>query len=160
MVFGKTLESLRKRMDLELVTNHIRAKKLIAKPSALHCDIISDNLVSVTNQTPKIIIDRPSIWASVFWNCLKSQCTNSTTRRFCTSTAHVPNWPTLIPTHLSIIFKQMIYIKTWRTTGTGTIRCDRLFDRPSRRSDKRQGPRKDEERMFELVAANILWTSS
>ena len=31
MVFGKTMECLRKRMDLELVTNPTRAKKLIAK---------------------------------------------------------------------------------------------------------------------------------
>ena len=33
MLFGKTMESLRKRMDLELVTNPTRAKKLIARPT-------------------------------------------------------------------------------------------------------------------------------
>ena len=47
MIFGKTMESLRKRMDLELVTNPTRAKKLIAKSTTLHWDIISENLVSV-----------------------------------------------------------------------------------------------------------------
>ena len=59
MVFGKTMECLRKRMDLELVTNPIRAKKLIAKPTTLHWDIISDNLISARKQKPKIIVDRP-----------------------------------------------------------------------------------------------------
>ena len=59
MVFGKTMECLRKRMDLELVTNSTRAKKLIAKPTTLHWDIISDNLVSVRKQKLKIIVNRP-----------------------------------------------------------------------------------------------------
>ena len=45
MVLGKTMECIRKRMDHELVTNPTRAKKLIAKPTTLHWDIISDNLV-------------------------------------------------------------------------------------------------------------------
>ena len=35
MLFGKTMERLRKRMDLELVTNSTRAKKLIARPLKL-----------------------------------------------------------------------------------------------------------------------------
>ena len=59
MVFGKTMESLRKRMDIELVSNPIRAKKLIAEPTTLHWDIINENLVSVRKQKPKIIVDRP-----------------------------------------------------------------------------------------------------
>ena len=46
-------------MDLELVTNPTRSKKLIAKPTTLHWDIISDNLVSVRKQKPNIIVDRP-----------------------------------------------------------------------------------------------------
>ena len=50
MLFGKTMESLRKRIYLELVTNLTRAKKLIAKPTTLHWDIISENLVSVRKQ--------------------------------------------------------------------------------------------------------------
>ena len=52
MVFEKTMESLRKRMELELVTNLTRAKKLTAKPTTFHWDIISDNLVSVRKQKP------------------------------------------------------------------------------------------------------------
>ena len=59
MLFEKTMESLRKRMDLELVTNPTRAKKLIARPTTLHRDIITENLVSIKIQKPKIIVDRP-----------------------------------------------------------------------------------------------------
>ena len=59
MLFGKIMESLRKRMDLELVTNPTRVKKLIAKPTTLHWDIIAENLVWVRKQKPKIIVDRP-----------------------------------------------------------------------------------------------------
>ena len=50
------MECLRKRMDLELVTKPTRANKLIAKPTTLHWDIISDNVVSVRKQKPKIIV--------------------------------------------------------------------------------------------------------
>ena len=58
MLFGKTMKRLRKRMDLELVINPTRAKKLIAKPTTLHWDIISKNRVSVRKQKPKIIVER------------------------------------------------------------------------------------------------------
>ena len=53
------MESLRKRMDLKLVTNPTRAKKLIARPTTLHWDIITENLVSIKKQKPEIIVDRP-----------------------------------------------------------------------------------------------------
>ena len=59
MLFGKTMERLRKRIDLDLVTNPTRAKKLIARPTTLHWDIITENLVSIKKQKPKIIVDRP-----------------------------------------------------------------------------------------------------
>ena len=60
MLFRKTMESLHKKIDLELVTNPTRgAKKLIANLTTLHWDIISENLVSVKKQKPKIIVDRP-----------------------------------------------------------------------------------------------------
>ena len=58
MLFEKTMESLRKRMDLELVTNPTRAKKLIARPTTIHWDIITENLVSIKKQKPKIIVNR------------------------------------------------------------------------------------------------------
>ena len=59
MVFGKTMECLRGRIDLELVTNPTRAKKLIAKPTTQHWDIITGNLVAIKKQKPNVFIDRP-----------------------------------------------------------------------------------------------------
>ena len=58
MLFGKTMESLRKRMDLELVTTRTRAQNLIARPTTLHWDIITENVISIRKQKPKIIVDR------------------------------------------------------------------------------------------------------
>ena len=57
-------------MDLELVTYPTRAKKLIAKPTILHWDIISENLVSVRKTKSKIIVDR-TIYLGVFGNYQK-----------------------------------------------------------------------------------------
>ena len=67
MLFGKTMESQHKRMNLELVTNPTSAKKLNANRTTLYWDIISENLLSVIKQKQKMIVNR-SIWASVFWN--------------------------------------------------------------------------------------------
>ena len=53
MLFGKTMESLRKRMDLELVTNPTRARKLIARLTTLLWEIIAENLVSIKKEKPK-----------------------------------------------------------------------------------------------------------
>ena len=51
------MESIRKRMDLDLATNPTLAKRLITRPTTPHRDIISENLVSVRKQKPKIIVD-------------------------------------------------------------------------------------------------------
>ena len=59
MVFGKTMECFRGRIDLELVTNPTRAKKLIAKPTTQNWDFITDNLAAIKKQKPKIFVDRP-----------------------------------------------------------------------------------------------------
>ena len=71
MLFEKKLESLRKRMNLELVTNPTRAKKLIDRPTTLHWDMITENLVSIRKQEPKLIVDRPIYLGFVFWNYQK-----------------------------------------------------------------------------------------
>ena len=72
MLLGKTMESLRKRMDLELVTNPTRAKKLIARPTTLHWDIITENLVSIKKQTQKIIVDRPIYLGVLYFEIVKN----------------------------------------------------------------------------------------
>ena len=59
MVFGKTMKCLRGKIDIELVTNPTQAKKLIAKPTTQHWDIITDNLLAIKKQKPKIFVNRP-----------------------------------------------------------------------------------------------------
>ena len=40
-VFGKTMENIRNRVDIKLVTNRKQAEKLVAKPNFNHCNIFS-----------------------------------------------------------------------------------------------------------------------
>jgi len=46
-VFGKTMENLRKRTNIELVTNYTRLQKLTAKPTYVSSKIFNENLVGV-----------------------------------------------------------------------------------------------------------------
>ena len=41
-VFGKTMENIRNRVDIKLVTDKIKAEKLAAKPNFKHCNIFSE----------------------------------------------------------------------------------------------------------------------
>ena len=66
MLYGKTMESLRKRMDLELVTNTTRAKMLISRPTTRHWDIITENLVSIKKQKPNFCPANISIEINMF----------------------------------------------------------------------------------------------
>ena len=46
-VFGKTMENIRNRVNVKLVNNEEKARKLIAKPNYRSCKIFSENLISV-----------------------------------------------------------------------------------------------------------------
>ena len=46
-VFGKTMENIRNRVDNKLVNNREKAEKLTAKPNFKHCNIFSENLISI-----------------------------------------------------------------------------------------------------------------
>ena len=45
-VFGKTMENLRNRVNIELVTNEERLNKLSAKPTYVSSKVFSENLVA------------------------------------------------------------------------------------------------------------------
>ena len=121
------MESIRKRVDIELVTNPIRAKKLVAKPTTLNWNIISDNYVSTRKQKPKIIIDRPIYLGFCMFDLSKIpkykfhyeilHKSGSRAKLAYTDTGS-----------LSLICKHMTFIKTWRTTWTR--RYVRLSSRP------------------------------
>ena len=58
-VFGKTMENLRKRTNIELVDNPKRIKKICAKPSFKSFKIFNDSLVAVHQDKTKLLLNRP-----------------------------------------------------------------------------------------------------
>jgi hypothetical protein len=58
-VFGKTMENIRNRVDIQLVTTEKKAKKLISKPNYKSRTIFSENLVAVHMEKTKLTHDKP-----------------------------------------------------------------------------------------------------
>ena len=58
-VFGKTMENLRNRMNVELVNTPKRMKKLCAKPTFKTFRIFNDDLTAVHMAKTKLILNRP-----------------------------------------------------------------------------------------------------
>ena len=59
-VFGKTMENLRKRCNVELVTEEKRLLKLPSKPTYISHKIFDENLVGVNTKKERIKLDKPS----------------------------------------------------------------------------------------------------
>ena len=58
-VFGKTMENLRNRVDVCLVTSEVKARKLFAKPNYMSRTIFSDNLIAVHMKKTKLKLNKP-----------------------------------------------------------------------------------------------------
>ncbi|XP_060083028.1 uncharacterized protein LOC132562303 [Ylistrum balloti] len=58
-VFGKTMENIRSRVDIRLVNDETKAKKLAAKPNFKHCTIFDENLVAVHMKKTKLKFNKP-----------------------------------------------------------------------------------------------------
>ena len=58
-VFGKTMENIRNRKDIKLVTSKKSALKLITKPNFKHRTIFTENLISVHMGKTKLIFNKP-----------------------------------------------------------------------------------------------------
>ena len=58
-VFGKTMENIRNRVNVKLVTNEEKARKLIAKPNYRSCKIFSENLISVHMKKTSLVMNKP-----------------------------------------------------------------------------------------------------
>ena len=59
-VFGKTMENLRKRVNIELLTNEKRLNKLSAKPTYVSSNIFNENLVAVNTKKERLLLNKPS----------------------------------------------------------------------------------------------------
>ena len=58
-VFGKTMENMRKRIDVRLVNNIESAKKLIRKPNFNHFNIFSEDLAAINMKKTEIRFNKP-----------------------------------------------------------------------------------------------------
>ena len=58
-VFGKTMENIRNRVNVKLVNNEEKARKLISKPNYRSCKIFSENLISVHMKKTSLIMNKP-----------------------------------------------------------------------------------------------------
>ncbi|XP_078355713.1 uncharacterized protein LOC144640434 [Oculina patagonica] len=59
-VFGKTMENLRKRVDVRLVTNKKKLLKLTSKPTYVSSKIFNENLVAVHKIKETLTLNRPA----------------------------------------------------------------------------------------------------
>ena len=58
-VFGKTMENIRNRVDIRLVNDKAKARKLAAKPNFQHCTIFDENLVAIHMKKTKLVFNKP-----------------------------------------------------------------------------------------------------
>ena len=58
-VFGKTMENIRNRVDIRLVTRESQAKKLMCRPNYQHHTIFSKNLAAVHMKKVKLYFNKP-----------------------------------------------------------------------------------------------------
>ena len=58
-VFGKTMENIRNRVDIRLVTNKKDAKKLISKPTYKNRTIFCESLIAFEMKKEKLVFDKP-----------------------------------------------------------------------------------------------------
>ena len=58
-VFGKTLENIRNRVDIRLISTDKVAQKLAAKPNYDCCTIFEENFVAVHMKKTKLYLNKP-----------------------------------------------------------------------------------------------------
>ena len=59
-IFGKTMENLRKRIDVRLVTNEKKLLKLASKPTYVSSKIFNENLMAVHKIKEALTLNRPA----------------------------------------------------------------------------------------------------
>ena len=59
-VFGKTMENLRKRVDVKLVSTYKKLDKLTSKPTYVSSKIFNENLMAVHKIKEALTLNRPA----------------------------------------------------------------------------------------------------
>jgi len=65
-VLGKTMEILRKRCNVQLVTDEKKLNKLTSKPTYVGHEIFDENLVGVNMKKERIKLDKPYVGMCIF----------------------------------------------------------------------------------------------
>ena len=88
IVFGKTLENLRKRVDVRLVTDEKKLDKLTSKPTYVSSKIFNENLMAVHKVKEALTLNRPTyvimcildlsktLMYYFHYNYIKKKCSN------------------------------------------------------------------------------------
>ena len=58
-VFGKTMENIRNRVDIKLITDKNKAEKFAAKPNFNHCNIFSKDLIAIHMKKTELTSNKP-----------------------------------------------------------------------------------------------------
>ena len=58
-VFGKTMENIRNRVNIKLVTDRKKAEKLAAKPNFKHCNIFDEDLIAIHMKKTSLTMNKP-----------------------------------------------------------------------------------------------------
>ena len=58
-VFGKTMENIRNRVNIKLVTDRKKAEKLAAKPNFKHCNSFCEDLVAIHMKKKELTFNKP-----------------------------------------------------------------------------------------------------
>ena len=58
-VFGKTMENIRNRVNIKLVTDRKKAEKLAAKPNFKHCNIFDEDSIAIHMKKTSLTMDKP-----------------------------------------------------------------------------------------------------
>ena len=61
-VFGKAMENIRNRVDVRLVNERSKARKLTSKPNVNHLTIFDENLVAILMKRTKLKFDKQIYW--------------------------------------------------------------------------------------------------
>ena len=59
-VFGKTMENIRKRVDVRLITDVQKLKKMASRPTYVSCKIFNENLVAMHKIKQTLTLNRPA----------------------------------------------------------------------------------------------------
>ena len=71
-VFGKTIENLRKRVDVRLVTNEKKLLKLASKPTYVSSKVFNENLVAVHKIKETLTLNRLAYLGMCIFNLSKT----------------------------------------------------------------------------------------